>query len=267
MRFRGLVRATLRSATATLTVVLLLAGCGDADPATGPTGPTKPRAPTGSPGQFEAEVTAVRPGPTPRELVVTLSVPAGHRACATEPAATVEHSDRSVWVQTTIMSVAGEYDVCREHAEMDLRIAVPPLRGRELVINHQAWERSAGRTFARCNEVLGCDPPEDRCDRAWVNVLLAGVELPPERHVDILGCDGRWLVLDVDAVVTGCQPVDGSTPPAGCAGSGTHRRWFATLNDERFWEVVASGTAAGCGDVHAKEPDFPARLCADLPPR
>jgi hypothetical protein len=150
---------------------------------------------------------------------------------------------------------------------MELRVAIPPLRGRALVINQQAWELTAEGSYARCSEVLGCDPPEDRCDRAWVDALLAGVELPPERDVDVLACDGRWLVLDVDAVITGCQPIDGSTPPTGCAGSGTHRRLFAKLDDQRLWVVVASGTTGGCSAVHAQEPDFPSRLCEDLPPR
>jgi hypothetical protein len=85
--------------------------------------------------------------------------------------------------------------------------------------------------------------------------------------VDVLACDGKWLVLDVDAVVTGCQSIDGAPPPTGCAGSGTHRRWFAKLDDQRFWDVVASGTAGGCREVHAQVPEFPARLCADLPAR
>jgi hypothetical protein len=245
-------------AAATLAVALLLVGCGDADSAAEP---------TGSPGLFGADVTAARPGVTPRELVVTLDVPAGHRACATAPAATVEQSEQTVWVQTTITSVTGEYKVCPERAPMEFRVAIPPLRGRALVINQRAWELSAEGGYALCSEVLGCDPPEDRCDRAWVNALLAGVELPPERSVDIVACDGRWLVLDVDAVVTGCQPVDGSTPPSGCTGSGTHRRWFARLDDQRMWDVIASGTDGGCAEVHAKVPEFPARLCSELPAR
>ena len=145
---------------------------------------------------------------------------------------------------------------------------VPRLSDRQLVINHEAWELGPDAvSYATCSDVLGCDPPADRCDRAWVDAALAGTEIPPEQQVDVLACDGNWLVLDVDAVVTGCQSVDGSTPPPGCEGSGTHTRWFAELDGDRMWQVIASGTRRGCTDVLAVAPEFPARLCSDLPPR
>ena len=129
-------------------------------------------------------------------------------------------------------------------------------------MNTELWELGRGAAFVRCGG-LGCDPPTDRCDPAYTHEVGADAEIPPERYVDVLACDDPWLVADVRAVVTGCQSVDGSTPPPGCEVFST--RWFAHL-EEGAWQVVASGKDGGCSEVLTQVPEFPRSLCAGLPP-
>lgn len=219
---------------------------------------------------YQAEVTGVRAGSTADEIILVLDLPAGQPGCSQDPAATVESDERTVWVHTTFVStVEPEFGVCAERVPQDLPVAIPSLAGRDLSVNSsQLWTRADGTAaFQPCDDTLGCHPPADRCDRAYVELMFSRTEVAPERQVDIVACDGNWMVLEIDAVMTGCQSLDGMPPPTGCAGTGTHARWFATLHPDEGWEVVASGDAAGCADVHATVPDFPPDLCDDLPVR
>lgn len=243
---------------------VLLVGCGGA---IGPVGSADPPASgppverESLPGTFAAEATAVRVLPEGRGFAITVEVPAGERGCATDARARYDGDDYGRHHVTTVYDSAGGR--CPDSLERTVELRVPP-QGRDLVLNNAAWRPGPDRSYVQCSDVLGCRPPADRCADAWVQQLLSTTELPPERDVDVLGCDGAWMVLAVDAVVTGCQPIDGASPPPGCAGSGVHTRWFARLDAERHWEVVASGRSAGCADV-ADVPAFPRRLCEALP--
>lgn len=73
------------------------------------------------------------------------------------------------------------------------------------------------------------------------------------------------MVLDVDAVTTGCQGLAGEPAPSGCAGSGTHTRWFLRFVDEQVGlEVLASGSRAGCANVDEEILELPRALCEGL---
>jgi hypothetical protein len=247
-------------------VAVLLAlgtlGCGTAT--RGPDGAATagPREPT----DFLAEVTAVQALPHAAGFRFTVRVPAGPDPdCATAVSARQDsYEHRTHHVSTTVTSSAAYGDCPGSVArEVELRV---PVRSPDLAVNQELWTAAGDGTYRRCSPELGCRPPADRCDPAWTSLLTDGTELPPEERVRVLGCADGWLVADVDAVVTGCQGVDGATPPPGCAGTGVHARWFARLVDGA-WQVVASGDAAGCAGVHAEAPEFPEALCRDLPPR
>lgn len=218
---------------------------------------------------YQPEVTGVRAGSTAEEIILALDLPAGQPGCAQDPAATVESDEQTVLVHTTFVStVEPEFGVCAERVSHDLPVSIPLLAGRNLSVNSRhLWAPADGATaFRQCHDILGCHPPADRCDPAYVELMLSRSEVAPERQVDIVACDGTWMVLEIDAVMSGCQSLDGRSPPTGCAGSGTHARWFATAHPDEGWNVVVSGDAGGCGDVHATIPDFPTALCQDLPP-
>ena len=216
---------------------------------------------------FEASVTAIgAPSQGEDDLEFTVDVPSGGPGCAARPRARVVDFDRDTLRMQTVVE-SNQADYCTKTASRTFSERVA-LEGRELVVNGRSWDQSAqGNSFVRCRTEVGCDPPEDRCDPVWTGTLTPHFDLPPEKHAEVVACSGRWLVLDIDAVVTGCQSVDGSTPPADCAGNGLHRRWFAELDADRNWQVVASGTAAGCTEVRRAVPSFPKSLCSGLPAR
>ncbi len=168
-----------------------------------------------------------------------------------------------LYLQTVVTAVNASY--CGEASTAVIHSPVR-LNGLGLVVNQEAWEPGPAGTFVRCSTEVGCNPPDDRCDPVWTHLLTAGAELP-EQSVDVVACTRRWLVLDVDAVVTGCQSVDGSTPPPGCEGQGVHTRWYAELGADRRWTIVASSGTAGCSGVLSQVPEFPTVLCRDLPSR
>lgn len=245
-RRRVLRQARLGAVVTGVLVLLALTGC-DASPL--PPSRTAEVLPVHA---FEAPVSRIGvPKPGEDDLVFTVTVPSGGRGCAADVRARVLGFDKkTLRLETVVESNQAGYctkSVVRTFTE---RIA---LQGRSLVVNGQGWA-PAGAAFLRCSATVGCDPPDDRCDPVWTRTLTPHFDLPPEKHARVVACSGAWLVLDIDAVFPG-------------SGSRVHRRWFATLDGARNWQVVASGTAAGCADVHRSVPSFPAALCRGLPAR
>lgn len=249
-------------------VVVLLAalnGCGDAGGSAEPlpepdAGPTTGQSadPASYPGRVRLSALAVRE--TRTGLAIDVELPAGGPGCGGRPRVHVADRDPDLVRVTASVPTSGAPE-CIDSRPATLAVDLD-LRGRDLTMNHELWEPGPGPAFVRCGG-MGCDPPRDRCDPLYTHEVGADAEIPPERQVDVIACAAPWLVADVDAVVTGCQSVDGSTPPPSCEVFST--RWFAHLDQDRTWQVVASGTGAGCADVHAQVPDFPRSLCQDLP--
>ncbi len=211
---------------------------------------------------MEAALTAVGPAaPGEDALVLTVQVPAGGPGCSTRPQARVTAFDReTLRMQTVVESNHAPY--CTKSVSRTFTAKVA-LRGRRLVVNGQSWAPGPSAAFVRCNAAVGCAPPSDRCDPIWTSTLTPHFDLPPEKRATVVGCSGRWLVVDIDAVVPACQPVGGAIP-SGCTGGDIRRRWFAELDNQRNWRVVASGASAGCADVRRAVPAFPRSLCAGL---
>jgi hypothetical protein len=248
---------------AVLPLLAVLSACGadgSADPGSNrATEPSEPApAAVAYPGTVPLSATAIRT--TLTGVAIDVDLPAGGPGCGGQPRVRVADAKADLVRVTASVPTSGAPE-CIEHEPATLTVDLD-LRGRDLSMNTELWELGTGTSFVRCGG-LGCDPPRDRCDPAYTHEIGADVEIPPERYVDVLACDSPWLVADVDAVVTGCQSVDGSTPPASCEVYS--RRWFAHL-DDGYWHVVGSGTAGGCTEVLAQVPDFPRRLCTDLPP-
>jgi hypothetical protein len=216
------------------------------------------------------DITAVR-ALDARHLEVTAQIPGPGSDCATRLRGSVTEVDGSrAYVNVVFDSMlGGVYRACTEPRSARVTVRVPTRPTRVLFDGDTGWQwglRSDGTTYRQCTGPFGCDsPPRNHCDPAWLTLAGHTGELPPERSYKNRGCDGTWLVMDVDAAVTGCQPLDGRPAPTGCADAGHHVRWFFRFT--KGWTVVAAGNSAGCADVHATVPDFPTRLCAKLPAR
>jgi hypothetical protein len=255
----------------TLIALAAIASCGEAG------GRATPEAFEGTqpPGTYEAEATAVS-RPEPGVLQLTLKdIAVG---CTKKPHATVEvdlSKDRdSVYLTVVQDVVAPAKDAtCKKTGTHPLavRLDTNGAKASQVIVNNEAWgTKDQIGELKKCEAPFGCEgPPADHCDRSWIDLLLSGVEIAPERQVDTVACDGTWLILDVDAVISGCESRDGVSPPSGCAGKGTHTRWFARFNEAKpaGWNVVASGTTAGCAVPDARGLHVPRSLCRDLPAR
>jgi hypothetical protein len=213
-------------------------------------------------------VTAVQPLDA-RHLRITADTPGP--GCTRNLRAVVTDSDpRQVYVQVTYQQPSATSDAaCTKTTSSTVIVSVPPLHGRPLVIDSETpWIAAAGsQRYQQCTGAFGCDnPPRNHCDPQWLRIAAARIdELPPERNWVNRGCDGRWLVLDMTATITGCQPLDGATPPADCAAAQHHARLFYRFKPAHGWVTVASGIEAGCSEVHATVSAFPPRLCRHLP--
>lgn len=200
---------------------------------------------------------------------VTAQVPAPTASCVRGLAGRVTDADtRTVFVQLTFRSPPPAVDRCAGTASASVVVTVPALRGRVLSIDGEpGWApASASRSYRHCTGPFGCSPPpRNHCDPAWTTPAAHSGELQPERSYRVLGCTQTWLVMNVDATVTGCQPLDGASRPAGCRTVSV--RWFLRFQDPRGWTVVASDGRAGCVGVHATIPAFPTSLCQRLPAR
>ena len=206
-------------------------------------------------------VTAVQ-GIDARHVEISVQVPGPAPSCARDLRATTTDSDqRTVWVQ--VLFDGG--DTCTSTRIARTVATVPSLGRRQLVVDQQPWARAGTTGFRACTGPFGCSaPPANHCDPAYIRLAAHTGELPPERSWQVLGCTARYLVLDVSAAVTGCQPLDGASAPAGCTA---HRvRWFLRFDPVHWWTVVAAGKGAGCASVHAVVPAFPAALCEHLGP-
>ncbi len=217
-------------------------------------------------------ITAVR-AVDPRHLEITAEVSGPETGCARNLRGSVNEVDgRRTYVTVVYDSPRQQAPGrCARTRTVHVRVAVPDRPGRVIIDSIPDWRWALGTdgvSYRQCTGPFGCEPPpKNHCDPAWLRLAGHSGELPPERSYTNRGCDGTWLVMDIDAVVTGCQPLDGRPPPAGCADAGEHVRWFFRFTERSWWTVVAAGNSAGCTDVHRQVPEFPTRLCAKLPPR
>lgn len=157
---------------------------------------------------------------------------------------------------------------CPPGSVRTVRINLPaPLGRRQVILNHQETFWSVGATrLALCGTWVGaiCQqpppwPPPAGCTDASYGQAMDATYPPEHSDYDALGCDGRWLVLNVGwpGGPAGC---DGPS----CGGGSTVTHWFFRAS-KKGWIVVGNSLTAGCTRIHQEAPQFPAHLCASLP--
>ncbi|MET7969556.1 hypothetical protein [Micromonospora sp. NPDC005305] len=260
-----------RLATALLCLSTLV-GCaqpGALPPADGPaidTVPATQEAPATDTGwvTYQADVTAVRVGPDPRSLALTVALLGDADGCSRNPRITylTEENNRVYANVVQDSRLSGTVGACPTHTPGTVTLTTPgPIGDRIVVLNQEPWKRD-GDGYQRCDTTFGCDPmPTDHCDPAWISVAVRGMDVSRHSVGSPEGCDGRWLVMTVPFDPVPC----GVEARAGCDASVTVRRYFLRWAGERGWASIATSTEAGCGRVRSVEPAFPRKLCADLP--
>ncbi len=217
---------------------------------------------------FAAEVVGVRRGDE-RTAIVEVELPAGRADCARDLRVEMVEDqlpDRPTVIYANIVfssAGTGVAGACPDRAPAEVTLPVSqPLGDRELLFNSTApaWSPDGAR-YRTCDEILGCQPPADHCDRAWIDTALYSMDLPVKRTgavSNVVACDGTWLVLELNRGAGNCPP------DQPCASTAETRRLFLYFG-QYGWDTVASTRDAGCAAVHAERPDFPAALCETLP--
>jgi hypothetical protein len=141
-----------------------------------------------------------------------------------------------------------------------------PLGSRQVILNHLATFWSTSATVLTLCDTGGTPcahysdrPPPASCTDVSYGWAVAATAPPQASVYGELGCDGRWLVLNVGwpGGASGC---DG--PSCGMSFATTH--WFFRAS-KQGWLTIVSSLTAGCTRVHQVAPQFPTALCADLP--
>jgi hypothetical protein len=261
-----------------LLLALMLAACGTV-PA-GPGAAASPRtspAPTfwGSYGPGGTQLVSVRVSGSGRVLSVAAQVTAGRPGCERDLAGTVMDFTAAtayldVTFQSRLSSVAG---ACSTRV-MTVSVSLPaPLGRRTVVINADitdVFAPSSGALLRRCG-LYGCGPfkaaPPGSCAATSFQQAMLSVRPPASAAYWMLGCDSRWLVLDVGwpAPPPPKQRRPGAPVcPPTCASYMVFTRWFYR-STPRGWETIATARTGGCAEVQKTQPQFPTSLCARLP--
>ncbi|SDY39943.1 hypothetical protein SAMN05421504_105434 [Amycolatopsis xylanica] len=217
---------------------------------------------------FTAEVVGVhRTGE--RTAAIEVSLPAGDSLCARDPHIELlqdQEPGRPDIIYANVVYSSARANVVggcptTAPAEVPLTVAAP-LGDRVLMFNslNPPWTAD-GDHYRRCHPRLGCHPPADRCDQAWITQFTFSLDVPT-RHADSMtttrGCDGQWLVLDFNRAAGECPALDG----APTCRSDAHPVRLFLRSAPAGWETVASTREAGCAEVPA---EFPRTLCQNLP--
>jgi hypothetical protein len=235
-------------------VVALIAVIACARPGTPPPSMAPEQAPS------QADVVAIHPGPNDHSLIVDVDLPGGQPGCGENPRLGY-HTEENGRIFANVVADSPANDVrggCPDRktatAVLTFEMAVA---GKPLSINtSQLWD-PGDPDYRLCPEHLGCHPPDDHCDRTWIDEAITHMDVPRHSYLDTVHCDQTWLVLDINTNAGAC----GAGRP-DCTAPPSVTRWFFHF-DER-WQEVGGTRRAGCADVLAREPRFPTSFCSDL---
>jgi hypothetical protein len=211
-----------------------------ATPETTPVTTPAPSPVLAPPAERSAWVTDIRPGPDDHSAVLHVNLP----TCAVEPHAQVtETTDR---IDAGVLFRTKDGPGC-EQAPADFPLkTTAPIGKRPVIVNAgEAWGLASGG-WKNCDQNLGCAPPADHCDPAWVAQaeFSAEAEFPGTTRA----CDQNWLIHDLQR-------------HSGQAANRVAYRWAGN-----GWASFASAKGGGCGEILAVDPTFPTALCQNLTP-
>lgn len=191
------------------------------------------------PAEFTATVTDVRAGPDDHSAVLHVGLSACAVGSRTQVTETADRIDAAVLYRTT------DNSGCQwTSADFPMKTSAP-IGTRRVVVNDQdTWGLVSGG-WKKCDKFLGCQPPADHCDRAWIAQLEFRVEA--EFPGTTRACDQNWLIHDLRH--------------RGRPVSRAIYRW--TGSD---WASFAWAQGGGCAEILAVEPKFPIDLCRRLAP-
>jgi hypothetical protein len=196
---------------------------------------------------FRAEVTGIRPGGE-TGLFVQVALPGKDPGCVREPRIEQVVESKTDIRADVVYSTRPAAGGCQDKVPAELRLTTTaPIADRTVILNADggnAWHK-LGAGWGHCAPQGTCAPPADHCDPAWIGAAVSATGA--ESAGTTRACDPNWLVLDL--------LVHQTEPP-----SRSVFRW-----SDAGWTAFAQVKTAGCADIRAAEPKFPAALCKALP--
>lgn len=208
-----------------------------------------------------AEVTGVRRGPRPETVLVDVSLPSGHDGCARNPRTEMYTEENGTIFANVVFDLVRGLPTgsCRVRVPAVVTLTAPqPIGERTLVLNQQAFGLMNGG-YVRCAKHIGCHPPANHCDIAWQLAAVDGLDAPAHSRRKPEYCDQNWLIMTLDFNSAAC----GAGGRGGCSAPPLVTRYF--MRFDNGWRVFAATRRAGCDDALIGDPDFPRRLCENLP--
>ncbi|MCR6490316.1 hypothetical protein M8542_46670 [Amycolatopsis sp. OK19-0408] len=197
---------------------------------------------------FRADVTGIRPGPDPKTLFVQVALPGKDPGCVREPRIEQLVETKTDIRADVVYSTRPASGGCQDKVPAELRLsAAGPVAERTVILNadaRNAWHQ-LGAGWGHCDPQGVCAPPADHCDPAWIGAAVSAIGA--ENAGTTRACDANWLAVDL--------VVRQTDPPLR-----TVFRWGGG-----GWTSFAQVKTAGCTDIRAAEPQFPAALCKALP--
>ncbi len=192
------------------------------------------------PAEMSAWVTDVRPGPDDHSAVLHVDLP----SCAVRPHTRVTESAHRI--DAVVLFQPADGAGCTQvPADFPVKTAAPIGKRPVIVNTEDTWGLVAGG-WKKCDKILGCEPPADHCDQAWI--VQAEFSAEAEHPGTTRACDQNWLIHDLQR-------------HSGQAPNRVAYRWAGG-----GWVSFASAKGGGCGEFLAAEPKFPTVLCRDLTP-
>lgn len=255
-------------ALAVALLALLLAGCGAVSGGNGQGASVAVIAASPTPtfwslyGPAGSQLVSVSAEDSGRVLAVAAQLPAGHDGCMRNLTAELTEYGRTVvYLTVEYQSRLGSVVGACSNRVMTVHVRLPgPLGQRDVMINTSTtFAPSHGALLRRCGEYCGPvpQPPPASCSQRSYQWAMLATAPPMNAAYQVLGCDGRWLVLDV------VWPGGPSGCDAPCNPDLVKTRWFFRAGPHG-WVTIISSLAGGCARVRKVEPQFPARLCVNL---
>jgi hypothetical protein len=138
-----------------------------------------------------------------------------------------------------------------------------PLAGRGVTdpFGSEFWIKD-GR-WVGCDQVaMTCVVDPASCDGSTLHDSIANADVPRRFGMANERCEAPYAVVDVD-IGAGACPATGEPTDNPCADQNVTRMYWHIENDT--WVQVGRTDGPGCGDILSQAPDFPTKLCADLP--
>lgn len=182
--------------------------------------------------------------------------------CAADVTTQVVEGEQDVQVDVEVASDAPRFFEGCDPVPRELTIDLPsPIGSRRVTTGTGGWFSQEGGAWVGCGHVvMTCVTEPASCEGGSLRDTVSNADVPKGFGMDHR-CEEPWAVVDIDIGAAACPGESDLENP--CAGRNIRRTYWQVQAEA--WVEVGQDDGPGCGAIHDQLPDFPARLCEDLP--